>query len=468
MHLSFSDLWNLYKDATPHVHHPLDSAEIAKAIIHSDDDAKKLLLALHRGVEGLTTFIRDTHQEIISLAALSPVHKLAVLSNTRIDWHALNIFSEGRTPNIRKDFLVPTVLADDDATEVLLRNPRMDRQFIADIIRGKDEFSVFSLKRRFSFALSALEANRIESQRCLGKATDYNELHFAKPVEAFFALLRESNDAEPIEKLLHHAFGRVLQRGVHLDPDDWVSHDEKDPAETLGERSSYDDERLAAARAFLLWARRTGAEEPLCDSAAYEKNDRVYHKGDFVALCIYKTLSNYSALIAEQRSRPEWCARAGAYAADFDKELPASVKDRRDYFRALFNKVGGDRLAFLRGIALSKKYWALVNSDEEVGEELLGAFAASSDEASHMREYTYKWIGDIYFRSEGRDEEDADEESPESKQEHLTLQEFRRVTRITEQSLMELGKSLDAVRTKLSWTLVAIVILGMMLVSRFW
>lgn len=178
-YFSTADLYALYSTARVDERHPLDDSLIHEDVLNGSDEGKKLVLAL---------FAPSNADEILRLSGVSSEHACAILSNPRIDWYT--ILDENDI--VRSQLLVPAVLAGDARSDVLLRNPRMDRRFIAEMIYGQSEFKDEPLDVRFERGLTALEAQYIASPRYHGKQLpEGNELWFWDPVNAFLSLLRD-------------------------------------------------------------------------------------------------------------------------------------------------------------------------------------------------------------------------------------------------------------------------------------
>src|SRR5262249_41863838 len=126
----------------------------------------------------------------IKLANVSHAHKIALLSNVRLDWYRMSLFD--RDAPVRTELLA-TMLSDNrDEKLALLRNPRMDRRFVADVIRPNNQLHAMPDRDRIWYGLEAIKAKEIESEDYPGKdSPDDNEMHFGKPESALLLAMRE-------------------------------------------------------------------------------------------------------------------------------------------------------------------------------------------------------------------------------------------------------------------------------------
>jgi hypothetical protein len=156
--LTFAEFYEIYTKAKPDSRIALDNSELVEFLLTGNDNGKKLVIASFSGGSDIREGIKG--ETAIKLAKLSPAHKIALLSNVRLDWYRL-LSSE---QNVRTELLTPTMLSDDqDEKLALLHNPRMDRRFVAGVIRGKNEFHAIPALERFQYGLEAIKAKEIES-----------------------------------------------------------------------------------------------------------------------------------------------------------------------------------------------------------------------------------------------------------------------------------------------------------------
>src|SRR5262245_61714780 len=140
--LTFAEFYEIYAKAKPNSTVALDNSELVESLLAGNDDGKKLVIASFSGGGEFREGIKA--ETAIKLANLSRAHKIALLSNVRVNWYSILIFDHDAS--VRTELLAPTILSGEhDDKLALLHNPRMDRRFVADVIRGKDEFHAISI-----------------------------------------------------------------------------------------------------------------------------------------------------------------------------------------------------------------------------------------------------------------------------------------------------------------------------------
>src|SRR5579883_2715269 len=90
--ISFMDFYKIYSQAKADEWIAFDTEEVAAGILAGNDTGKKLVLALFARGGRLTGGLNN--EQILALAEISPAHKLALLSNVRMDWYAVLIWDK--------------------------------------------------------------------------------------------------------------------------------------------------------------------------------------------------------------------------------------------------------------------------------------------------------------------------------------------------------------------------------------
>ena len=85
--LTFAEFYEIYAKAKPDSSIALDNSELIEFLLAGNDDGKKLVVASFSGGSKWREGIKA--ETAIKLANLSPAHKIALLSNVRVDWYRL-------------------------------------------------------------------------------------------------------------------------------------------------------------------------------------------------------------------------------------------------------------------------------------------------------------------------------------------------------------------------------------------
>ncbi len=287
--LSVETLADIWSNCRPDEECCLDNEEIIKAIVGRKDKAAQVLCAKYGNLHLYSGF---TAQELVELAGRSRSHTLAILGNTRIDWYS---FWMGRENLLVEELIFPTVEADDFATHILLKNPRMDRKLIGDIIRGEGQFQEIPASTRIKFGFFAIGADYVEDSDTVyyeGIMPSENDINFRKPTEALFAILSQHEKEYRVhfEDLVNLQKPRVFS----ICDDDWI--DEEGRSE-IGDLTDYHEKlRMRDARAlnnFINWLLDWSKEEPL-DTGEEKDRFGVYVKGSFAVVALKEALSRFS------------------------------------------------------------------------------------------------------------------------------------------------------------------------------
>jgi len=162
--LTFAKFYEIYARAKPDPKIALDNSELVESLVAGNDDGKKLVVASFAGGAGIKA------ETALKLANISRGHKIALLSNVRLDWYGMALLNDDAP--VRTEILAPTMLSGkQDEKLALVRNPRMERRFLADVIRGKDEFHAIPARERFFYGLEAIKVKQIEYPYYSGKCS---------------------------------------------------------------------------------------------------------------------------------------------------------------------------------------------------------------------------------------------------------------------------------------------------------
>jgi hypothetical protein len=186
--LSFDRLYELYSQQLPDHKNILDDEKVIEAIITENDAGKSLVVALFAANDLFGGFTLDS---MLKVADISPAHKKALLSNTRIDWYGILIFNTKE--KAIKELFNPIFLDDKqhDYRKIIFQNPRMDRGLLAKLIAGRDEYAALDIRHRIYYGVEAAQAKEIESYNYRGKdSPDSNELRFDDPLKVLLSQMR--------------------------------------------------------------------------------------------------------------------------------------------------------------------------------------------------------------------------------------------------------------------------------------
>jgi hypothetical protein len=373
-HLTFAEFYEIYAKAKPDSTFALDNSELVEFLLAGNDDGKKLVVASFSGGGSFREGIKA--ETAVKLANVSRAHKIALLSNVRLDWYSLRLFERDAT--VRTELLAATMLSDNrDEKLALLRNPRMDRRFVADIIRGKNEFHAIPARERFWYGLEAIKVKEIGSENYPGKdMPDSNEMNFHKPEEALLAALREvlADTSIELSPFYLDQIMRLYYRDhllFSLDDEDWLSEDQKREAERISDwHRRYESRKRMALINFINWVSRWSVNEPEIptgtdkiygygaeqETGAFEQKHAKGTLAAMLSLQAFRKLDDDKEIKKGMRSR-NWCVRAGAFAMKY-----ASLESRGfvgHYVASwmFFTRYAKDPYALVRGLALSRKFW---------------------------------------------------------------------------------------------------------------
>jgi hypothetical protein len=125
--LTFAEFYEIYAKAKPDAIVALDNSDLVESLLAGNDDGKKLVVASFSGGGHFREGIKA--ETAITLANVSRAHKIALLSNVRLDWYGILLFKHKEA--VRTELLAATILCGEhDEKRALLRNPRMDRRFV--------------------------------------------------------------------------------------------------------------------------------------------------------------------------------------------------------------------------------------------------------------------------------------------------------------------------------------------------
>lgn len=165
---------------------------------------------------------------IVSLIQSSPAHKAAIYANQRIKWYWHTELKEIAVGEILREENKPNRAS--ELVRLLLSNPRFDREWLGQVIRGKEDFMSLPLSKRTLVAFHCLGVEEVKSPDWNGKdGPDCNELYFRKPCDAFPTLVRDVfTDAGEIEfKKFANEFAWVIwEQPLGIESQDWMGASE--------------------------------------------------------------------------------------------------------------------------------------------------------------------------------------------------------------------------------------------------
>lgn len=189
---------------------------IVNGILSSDNEGLKLVLA------ACGDFFDDSEFAIEKLHSISDATKAALYSNSSINWYHFNVFNK----EFKNSYFTQDFFKDDGLSSVLLRNPRMDRGLIADVIRGRGVYEGLNIDVRIRCLYLSVDVNEIESEHWDGKdMPDDNELDFDKPIKSFLPLMREAlsdSNSQIAQQFCNSFLWKLDQIELDYDDRDWV------------------------------------------------------------------------------------------------------------------------------------------------------------------------------------------------------------------------------------------------------
>ena len=369
-HLTFHEFFEIYSQAKPDSETILDNKDLIESIIDGDDDGKKLIVALFAGREGGCNVLKT--ESILKLVNTSGAHKLALLSNQRLNWYDFNFWRKDN--QVADEFLVPTIFnGTSEEVSLLISNPRMHRGFIADAIRGTEKAEQIDLSHRFHYALKAIDVQEIKSPEGSSRyAPNDNEMYFHAPFKAFLVVLRElfSKDMDWQRLLTRHLdflIGLYAKEWHGIDDRDWLSPEEAQKAGSLTEwKEKTDFVRTSARVRFVEWAASLGKNEPLEVNVNRKELDPLlvddpcgdFIKGTFATLLCLQTFRQLDAKIVDPHlSSESWCVRAAAYGAMYEAGAKKNRNNSVQYTKEFLRKYSSDSYALIRGLSLVPSLW---------------------------------------------------------------------------------------------------------------
>lgn len=405
LNISTESLLALYADATVNESHLLDREEVFDAVLQRGDAGKKLVIARYAKLGGW--FGPGKPEHLLALAQKSFAHKCALLANPRIDWYQpAGGFGEDAVINA---LVIPTLRANDAATEAFLANPRANRKLIATAIRGHAPFEGLTIIDRLRLGTRALRADCADSSRFIGKdASDANELNFDEPNRAFVAALRDYWDGTEgggAESVAAEVFYELHERtrGVHtarqperlaIEPNDWLSPADRAEVEAISDLTAREHRRrLVAGRRLAEWAVRIAAGSP---SAPLESQRWYEFEGGLGNLAVLLALKGMresnpfdnAPLHVAWTDSPTWVAQAAATAFAFEERVKreGNAEKREELAVQFLQEQSGRAVAAIRGLMVSAVFRGLAGSSEVV-REALRRLANTSPEAERALSY---------------------------------------------------------------------------------
>jgi hypothetical protein len=360
--LTFAEFYEIYAHAKPNTVVALDNSELVEFLLAGNDDGKKLVVASFSGGGAYREGIKA--ETAIKLASLSRAHKIALLSNVRVDWYGISY----RDASVGRELIAATILSGEhEEKRALLRNPRMDRRFVADVIKGKDEFHAIPAPQRFFYGVEAIKAKEIESKDYPEKdSPDDNEMYFDKPERALLVTMREvlaDTDIKGLVFELPNITRLYYHKGwLSIDDEDWLSDDQKREAERISDwHARYKSRNRMALLNFINWVSSWSIHEPQVVEIKEGDNefdlDERYAKGNLAVMLSFKAFCGLgNEEIKKGMAVKNWCVRAGALAAGYAK---LGTKEQTQFL----TRYRKDPYALVRGLALVQNFWKRCETD---------------------------------------------------------------------------------------------------------
>jgi hypothetical protein len=371
-YMTFSDLNQAVKIAKEKGNLILNNKDIIEAIIETDDDSKILLLALGSKLNdefsNRETFIKIYNRGLEFQSAL--------LGNSDYDWYSLFIWM----PEFQDIVLADVLEKDSNLMKPFYTNPRMDRQLIASIIRGKKQkysninydFSNISFSDRYEASFRSLNVNEIKSIDYVGKSSpEDNELYFDKPYEAVLCFIRDLIENWNIQEKYSYYYSTNLiyyidRVDLDIDYYDWTNDEEINEIKDLSTELELDEwdvkHRLALSNLIDFFDRYS---KDIKITNKKEDNEKEFEKYTIVSLAILiipNLLKRYifnkeitiNFFLDKLIKSDNWVMRSVAYSymfrnIKFDKEDIPLLSNLIETFRE-------DKLSLVWGIFNTTKY----------------------------------------------------------------------------------------------------------------
>lgn len=425
-----AELFDLFQSALVDEACVLDAPQVVEALLRQGDARKLLVLAQFTGERSWDDL---SEEHLLALAKISTSHRCALVANQRINWYSQATFNS----KVREEILTAALLNDDETRNALLRNPRTARNIVADAIRAKANFSGLSVMDRLMIACRAMGAEYIESPNYPGKdSPDSNETDFADPRKAFPVVLKEAFVSR--QDLPKHAISTALHalvwRRKSAKPswrDDRFQFDSRDwlTAKDIGRCKGIENwskkhgvEQVLGSQRLIEWAIELGRGEPLLPKVESDYDDDP--KGLLAAQIIYRAALAQASDARWQKAesglrdelfvggdnppsfpglakRPEWMAQAAGIAARFDCALEneRNAKKRIAIALTAIGDTALDPRLMMRGLALSRVFWGMFESSDEVS-TAYRALSQRNEECGSLFSYLMSREYERFFEDE--------------------------------------------------------------------
>lgn len=351
---------------------PLDELSVTRSLTSGRDMGKLLSVAKYSKIASFPN--DDAAQLMVELAELSLAHKLAILSNVRINWYGTLLFDNDKI--VRTKLLVPAATDNKGWGGLLaiISNPRMDRRLVSEIIRGEPPFDNIKLNERLWAANQALELREIPYPKHFSREDpDDNEMYFSDPSAAALEVVRKGiSEKSPVTERNRSYFFEPFIRyyakfySLRVRDEAWLAEEVLRATDSAEKWESGSARKSAVLNSIANWASTGATNEPLEEDLSNEKYSSELGRGSFFAMILLRSLprflkdgslSNIKEL--EQNLTSEnWCIRAASYAALFEAQrLQAIDRKTAQNARDFIKKYDADFFALLRGLSLSRRFW---------------------------------------------------------------------------------------------------------------
>lgn len=372
---SFDTVDEMYASAATDDVTPLDELSATSCLMSEGDKAKLLSVAKYSKIGGPFSGRESAHL-IVGLAKLSPAHKLAILSNIRIDWYGILLVDDGHL--VRSDLLVPAIVNDEDHEylRAIVSNPRMDCKFVSEIIHGKAPFDRLEMTTRLLAAHYALGLNELAHPEHFFREDPYDiDVYLSYPSRAALEVVREGISGQsPITERTRSDFFEPFisyyaeAYSLQVHDEAWLTKDVLKATEAPEKWERTSSRNSAVLASVAAWASAIGMEEPLEDRAESDEDSSELGRGSFCAVLLLRSLPRFSDEMADEPinvkeleqnlTSGNWCIRSASYAALFETHRFRPVDEKTvQEARTFVKKYDSDFFALLRGLSLSQRFW---------------------------------------------------------------------------------------------------------------
>ena len=346
--INYIDLLHHCSQLTMAVDSVIDNKLFVKEILKSNNTDKiKLILSFSKAIshEEMLNFIDDKEM------------RLNLVTNQRLNWYVPR-HSNDLKEKISRLILNASINENlEEFRESFFANPRMDRQFISEIVRGQNEFSKLEEAERFHIGIKSLQSKYTDDTETYyyGKDPTSNELYFHAPIESVVWLIKKLIDDGNWESISVFSYELITRlyvfNGCHLfREDDWLPND--------NQTKSFEEAEKLLTLAVIEWVR------DLSKNIDLDSDDELQiNLGSILILLTRKAITNHYMNTKEFHyglmNDNSWIVKAASISVLFDKLTDTGRVnfDKKECEEFAFSISRGGLALKLRGLVLSKNFW---------------------------------------------------------------------------------------------------------------